>query len=250
MKITVAILSIAMAGSLGSKINAAEDTSPTGPFSGTVLAATNAGSYTYVQIDTGKEKIWAAAPQFSVKAGDQASFATALPMKNYASKSLNRTFDTVYFTGVITVGGSAPTTPMAMGMNPHAPGGTADPHAKMRAKAAPINIDFTGLKKPEGGMTVAEVVALKSSWGNKPVSLRGKVVKYNTMIMGKNWLHVQDGTGSSGANDLTVTTAATAKVGDTVLVQGKLTFDKDFGAGYKYAIVMEDAKVTVEPAKQ
>jgi hypothetical protein len=64
--------------------------------------------------------------------------------------------------------------------------------------------------------------------------------------MGKNWVHVQDGTGSSGSNDLTATTADTAKVGDTVLVSGKITQNKDFGAGYRYALILEDAKVTVE----
>ena len=64
--------------------------------------------------------------------------------------------------------------------------------------------------------------------------------------MGKNWVHVQDGTGGSGTNDLTVTTNATAAVGDTVLVRGKLGADKDFGFGYKYDILIEDAALTVE----
>ena len=78
------------------------------------------------------------------------------------------------------------------------------------------------------------------------VILRGKVVKFNPEIMGKNWLHVQDGTGEKGMNDLTITSAARAKVGDTVLVKGKLVLDRDFGFGYKYALIIEDAEVTVE----
>jgi hypothetical protein len=72
------------------------------------------------------------------------------------------------------------------------------------------------------------------------------VVKYNSGIMGKNWLHVQDGSGEAGTNDLTVTTMATAAVGDTVLVKGMAVTDKDFGYGYKYAFIIEDAQVTVE----
>lgn len=64
--------------------------------------------------------------------------------------------------------------------------------------------------------------------------------------MGKNWIHVQDGTGSDGTNDLTVTTNAVAAVGNTVLVKGNLSADKDFGFGYKYEVVIEDAAVTVE----
>ena len=80
----------------------------------------------------------------------------------------------------------------------------------------------------------------------KPVTLRAKVVKYSPQIMGKNWLHLQDGSGAAGSNDLTVTSDVTANVGDTVLVKGPLTLDKDFGYGYKYDVILEDAKVTVE----
>jgi hypothetical protein len=64
--------------------------------------------------------------------------------------------------------------------------------------------------------------------------------------MGKNWLHIRDGTGSEGSNDLVVTTAAEVKVGDTVLVSGAVSLNKDFGAGYKYAVIIEDAKLAVE----
>jgi len=73
-------------------------------------------------------------------------------------------------------------------------------------------------------------------------------VKYNGMVMGKNWLHIQDGSGSIDQkdNDLTVTTATPAKLGDTVLVTGRVTTNKDFGAGYRYAVILEDAGVTVE----
>ena len=101
-----------------------------------------------------------------------------------------------------------------------------------------------GIKKAD--QTVAEVYAGKDTLGGTVVKVRGKVVKYNSQIMGKNWVHVQDGTGGPGTNDLMVTTADTAKTGDIVLVSGTITLDKDFGSGYKYALILEDAKVTVE----
>ncbi len=74
------------------------------------------------------------------------------------------------------------------------------------------------------------------------------MVKFTPRIMGKNWLHLQDGSGdtAAGTHDLTVTTNVTAKVGDTVLISGAVTLDKDFGEGYKYDVIIEDAKVTVE----
>ena len=73
-----------------------------------------------------------------------------------------------------------------------------------------------------------------------------KVVKSLSGIMGTNWLHIQDGTGEPGANDLTVTSDTVAPVGATVLVEGVLVLDKDFGSGYRYAVIVENAEVVAE----
>jgi hypothetical protein len=105
-------------------------------------------------------------------------------------------------------------------------------------------VSFSGIKKAD--QTVAEIYAGQNGLLGTVVNVRGKVVKFSSQIMGKNWAHIQDGTGSAGTNDLTVTTADTARVGDTVLVSGKITQNKDFGAGYKYALILEDGSVTVE----
>ena len=77
------------------------------------------------------------------------------------------------------------------------------------------------------------------------MTIRGKVVKYNGGIMGKNWLHLRDGSGKAEANDndLTVTSQDTAAVGDVVVVKGVVRVDKDFGAGYAYPVIVEDAKI-------
>jgi hypothetical protein len=204
---------------------------------GTVIETVNAANYTYVQVDTGSEKIWAAAPQFAVKVGDRVVVPEGMPMRNYHSKTLNRDFPLVSFVGSVlneTTGGSAKGDAM--------PGG----HAPAAASAAAPQIDVSGVKKAEGGATVGEIYAQKDSLSGKEVTLRAKVVKFNAQIMGKNWLHVQDGSGEPSArtNDLTVTTGDTAAIGDTVLVRGKLALNKDFGAGYRYDVIVEDAKVT------
>ena len=75
--------------------------------------------------------------------------------------------------------------------------------------------------------------------------LRGKVVKYNAEIMGRNWLHIQDGSGKAVANnhDLTVTTKETVTLGQVVLIEGRLTLNRDIGAGYVYPVLIEDAQV-------
>lgn len=119
------------------------------------------------------------------------------------------------------------------------------PHPMPATDAAPV--DLAGIAKADGGKTVAEVFAEKDALAGKPVTVRGKVVKANSGIMGKNWIHVRDGSGSDGTNDLTVTTTtAQPNVGDTVLVTGPVSLNKDFGMGYQYDVIVEDAQVTVE----
>lgn len=112
-------------------------------------------------------------------------------------------------------------------------------------------VDLSGIDKAEGGQTVAEVFAAKEQLEGETVLIRGKVVKVNANIMNKNWLHVRDGSGEEGTNDLTITTTgAVPEVGDTVLVNGTLGLNRDFGMGYQYPVIIEDAEVTVEASAE
>jgi hypothetical protein len=227
-----------------------------GSFSGKVVETMTTAGYTYVLVDTGDKKVWAAAVQFAVQVGDTVAFPAGEPMPNYHSKSLNRDFDLVYFTGSITVNdgnskpaGSVPALPpghppLTGNQPPALPPG----HPSLDGQAASPNLDLTGIKRADGGKTIQEIFAGQARLAGKPVAVRGKVVKYNAMIMDKNWLHIRDGSGSAAKNDhdLTVTTTTPAKLGDTVLVTGIVTTNKDFGSNYKYAVIIEDAKVIVE----
>lgn len=174
-------------------------------------------------------------------------------MGTFHSKSLNRDFDDMYFADGIAVNGdhagAAPSLPpghppIAGGSMPGLPPG----HPSLTTPAAAPKLDLSGIKRAEGGKTIQEIYAAKDKLAGQTVSVRGKVVKYNAMILGKNWLHIRDGSGDAGKmdNDLTVTTATPVGLGATVLVSGKVSTNRDFGAGYKYGVIIEDAKVTVE----
>ena len=230
-----------------------------GDFSGKVAETMNAASYTYVLVDTGSKKLWAAAPRFNVKVGDTVKVGSPMPMQNYQSKTLNRTFDMVYFTGSVSVNGApASSTPAAAaGGQPalpagHPPIGSATQAAALPEGHPPIGgaaqtpSAIKGIKKAEGGSTVAEVYANKAKLNGKKTVVRGKVVKFNSMIMDRNWIHIQDGTGKPGSNDLLVTSKSPAKVGDTISATGTIATNKDFGSGYKYDVLMEDAEVVKE----
>ncbi|MCF6352598.1 MAG: hypothetical protein L3J06_06275 [Cyclobacteriaceae bacterium] len=104
-------------------------------------------------------------------------------------------------------------------------------------------------KKSSPIITIAELFANKNNYANKTVKIKGEVKKYNSKIMSKNWIHLQDGTEHSGENDLTITSQMEVKTGDIVTFEGKIILDKDFGSGYFYKIIMEDGKV-VEQATQ
>ena len=201
---------------------------------GKVLETMDAGGYTYVKAAIGGSEVWAAAPQLKVKAGDVVTIPAGAPMANYHSNTLNRTFDLVYFVSSISIQGGGAVAANA----PQGHGGSA--------AAKPVAVEIKGVEKAKGGKTVAEVFQGKADLAGKEVAVRGKVVKVSSGIMGKNWVHVQDGSGSAGTNDLTVTTDAVVKVGDTVLVQGKVTTNKDFGFGYKYDVIVENGTVAKE----
>ena len=233
---------------------AAHAASAAASVAGTVVETMNAGQYTYVQVDDGTKKIWAAAPQFAVAVGDKVVVPEGMPMREFHSQTLDKTFELVYFVSSIqVVGGAAANGKVAAahGGAEHsaAEHGATDHGAAghgMVATTPAAAVDLSNIKKADGGQTVAELFAKKGTLVGKDVAVRGRVVKYTPAVMGKNWIHVQDGTGSAGTNDLTVSTSATAAVGNTVLVRGKLSADKDLGFGYKYDILIEDAAVAVE----
>ena len=104
---------------------------------------------------------------------------------------------------------------------------------------------FEGLKisPAVNGITIGDLYAKKDSYGGKTVKIKGEVVKFNAQIMGKNWFHIQDGTKNNEDFDLTVTSAAEVKVGDIVTIEGVVELKKDFGAGYSYDVIVEEAKL-------
>lgn len=206
--------------------------------SGVVLETTNASRYTYVKINTGKGEVWAAGPAFTVKVGDHVVASEGMVTRNFASKSLNRKFDELYMAGSIAIAGGTGATHGSV--SGRLPAGHPPVMGEDAAAAMPV------IRKPEGGKTVVEAWVDRAALSGKTVILRAQVVKVSRKIMGKNWLHLRDGTGPEGMNDLVATTVAEVRVGDVVTVKGTLGTDRDFGSGYRYEVILEDAAVQTE----
>jgi hypothetical protein len=194
----------------------------------------DAAGYTYMRLKTAKGEIWAAVQKATVKKGSEVTVLNAVSMDGFESRTLKRKFDHIVF-GNLGIGssGAADLPPVASG----------HPAPVDRQVQTTIKV-----KKAEGAdaKTVAEIFAGKASLKDTSVAVRGKVVKYNPGIMGKNWMHLRDGSGSPEKkdDDITVTTLDPAAVGDVVLVRGTVHLDRDFGAGYAYPVIIEDAKVS------
>lgn len=216
---------------------------------GTVAETMDSGGYTYVLLDTGSEKIWCAAPETAVAVGDAVHIPKGMLMPDFQSKTLDRTFEEIYFVSGIS-SGSAPRAggmPQGGGMGGMPPAGSGQAgEAVSGTRTVLDDAEVEGVEKVAGGYTVAEIFGNVAELDGKKVKIRGRVVKFTPNIMGTNWIHIQDGTGSTKSHDLTVTTSAAVKVDDLIVVEGTLANDKDFGAGYRYPAIIENAKVTKE----
>lgn len=223
-----------------------------GTVTGTVVETMNSGGYTYMRLQSGQKDVWIAATEMSVTKGESLTAPLEMPMANFHSNTLNRDFPMIYFVTQVAragqalqAGPSSPAAPIApmppMPMSSHAPT-SASAQASPQAAAA---VTVQPNAPPAGGLSIGETWAKRASLAGKAVTVRGTVVKVNNSIMGFNWLHLQDGSGTAadGTNDLTVTTDAVVKAGDVVTVSGILAVKKDFGAGYSYEAILEKATI-------
>lgn len=205
--------------------------------SGKILETMNSGGYSYVHLQkkTG-EKLWIAIPESPVKAGTQMSFQPGMEMKSFESKSLKRTFDSIIFSGGVIANQAA-----AAGS---APKKDQDTSPGSKGAAAPKAEKISVSKATGPNATTVEAAHTSSAkLDKKKVVIKGKVVKVSTGIMERNWIHIQDGTGSQakGTHNLVCTSSETANVGDVVTVSGTLIKDRDFGSGYRYDAIVENA---------
>lgn len=217
---------------------------PAGVHKVVVKEVLQTSNYTYLHVSENTDENWLALPKIQAVAGETYYYKNGFKMTNFESKELDRKFETVYFLESLS------TTPEIVtkvsGSNPHAAmyqqiADTPAPLqyvAQIAAKKEEVNI-----KPVEQGITIAQLLANKEKYAGQTIRIIGKVTKFNTKIMGKNWIHIQDGTEYSGTFDLTVTTNIEAAIGETITLEGTVALNKDFGYGYSYAVLLEDARL-------
>jgi len=214
---------------------------PAASYGGTVVSTKDASNYTYLEIKGKDGVFWAAVPQAKVATGASVELIGPIPMKNFDAKVLGRKFETIIFAGGVTVNGkqaegAASANTASSPQQQKEPAIDASAHMKADTAA-----DASDVKKAEGGVTIAEVLANPASFKDKKVLLRTKVTKFLPEIMKKNWLHLKDA--SVKEKDIVATSAEQFKVGDVVLIEGIVKTNQDLGFGYKYDVLIEEVKV-------
>lgn len=217
-----------------------------GSISGEVLETMESGGYTYVRLEADGKEVWAAGPVTPMTVGSTVTVSTNMPMQGFHSETLDRNFDTLYFVSGFGSGGGAADPHAGMGMM----GGTDSGSAPAAGHGMTPSADVAAgsVTKADGGHTVGGLYAARADLAGQTTTVRGRVVKFTGGIMGKNWVHVQDGTGDAGeeTHDLLITTNERVKVGDTITATGTVAVDKDFGSGYQYRLLLEDAQIQVD----
>jgi len=198
-----------------------------------------ANNYTYLKVKENIAERWVAVTKQEINVGDVFYYDKALQMNNFKSKDLDRTFDEIYFVSQISK------TPMGQ----KTLGGGMPAHS---GKVETQKLSTVTLKKAKGEITIADVFEKRTELIAKEFEIRGIVVKVNKQVMDKNWIHIQDGTEFKDKFDLTITSQDLPDMGDEVTFMGKISVNKDFGSGYKYDVIMEDAvlvnkKPTIKP---
>jgi len=202
-----------------------------GHIEGVVSEIVDVPGYTYAEVETADGKVWAAAPSVSVRVGDTVSFSAGLPMANFYSKALQREFGVLYFVDqFISDEGITPIDREAA---------AAHGQFDQQASVTPVQ----EIRKPEGGVAIAEIYARGDELRGQTVRVRGQVIKFTAGVMNTNWVRIRDG---SGTDDLVIPTDATFAVSDIILVEGRLVLDMDLGQGYVIPAVLEDAEITTE----
>jgi hypothetical protein len=232
------LIGLLMACNNGPKVIEATDTSTETSQGHTDEAATKThkvvveevlqtSKYTYLNVKEDGNNSWIAIPKKEVKVGATYYYRGGLLKRNFKSQEFDRVFETVYLVSDIS---EDPGMGTMSGSNPHASGETQLEQT-------------TRLDPPSGGISLAELFKNRKKYDGQTVKVTGRCVKLNTMIMQRNWVHLQDGSLSEEEGDLTVTTTDKVELGTIVSFEGKIALNKDFGAGYKYEIIMEEAKL-------
>ncbi|MEN8201853.1 MAG: GW dipeptide domain-containing protein [Bacteroidota bacterium] len=207
-----------------------------------VLEVEQVANYTYLLVKARGPEYWIAVPTMEAGVGDTYQYQGGMLMEDFHSKELDRTFDEVLFLeALFSTSEPVPGTQAApggmAGHEAHPAVQEVTPGSKVKTQRADVSVEAA-----EGTTLIADLFANPGDFDGKTIRVKGEVTKYNAAIMQRNWVHIQDGTEHEGKFDLTATSIESFEVGIIVTLEGVLAINKDFGYGYSYEILLEQAR--------
>lgn len=184
--------------------------------------------YTYLFVTENDKDYWLAVSKMDTKINSDLYYKEAIEMIDFKSKELNRVFDKILFVDYISDTPKIATSPL---VNEAINKGT-----EIQESQGAITVE-----RAPGGNTIAELYKNANDFANKKIVVQGQVVKINSNILDRNWVHLKDGSSYDGKSDLTFTTKEEVNIGDIVIFEGTVSLNKDFGAGYIYSLIIENA---------
>lgn len=183
--------------------------------------------YVYLYVKEGNDKFWIATIKKDVQVGKAYFYKGGLLKTNFESKEHNRVFDKIYLVSNIVESDHG--------------GSMSNPVSSAPNNSNEVRIASSEIVEVKGSIKIAELVNNAGIYEGKVVQISGKCVKLNPNIMGRNWIHLQDG--SKDDFDLVITSEIPIPEGTQITMEGKVVLNKDFGAGYRYDIILEEGKI-------
>ena len=184
-----------------------------------VLEVLPTEKYVYLRVNEGEDEYWIATGKQAAEVGLKYFFRDGLLKTNFESKEYNRVFDKVYLVSKLV----------------------PENHSQVgKSSTEPAN----RIVKLEGSMSIKEVIEQASALEGKEVQLTGECTKLNANIMGRNWIHLKDG--SKDDYDFVVTSDQAIPEGHIVTIKGIVSLNRDFGSGYRYDLLIENASLVRE----
>jgi hypothetical protein len=208
-------------------------TAETEPQTGTVAETIDVGNYIYIRLE--EPDMWIAAPPVAVSKGEQVEYIGGMEMRNFYSKSLDRTFESIWFIQNVR--------PAGRDMEQLHQGIAQNPDSAPSQIPKPVAVDSPApgeITPLADGKSIADILSDSTGLKDQPVSLRAKVIKVSQNIMGKNWITLQDGSGSEPDSKLLATSSEMVAPGDLVVASGTIRNDIDLGSGYTYKVLLEE----------
>ena len=193
-----------------------------------VMEIIPATKYVYLKVKEGNNEFWIATGIKDIQLGKKYVYKGALYYSNFESKALNRVFDEIYLVSYLLP-------------DNHGTGTDEVKSAENDKLTYPSKTKIDKSLKIKGSMKISDLVADPKKYEGQTVQISGECVKINQNIMKMNWIHIKDG--SQNDYDLVITSNQIVLVDEFITIQAVVTLNKDFGAGYKYDLILENGVI-------